>query len=146
MPAFMRNPAPLVEGDRRDRARHRTARRAPVGAALGRGDAALRGVVQPLTERSMLRDLERLSEGLRLADHPGESEAEDPLLGVSAARFEQRRRRPESRSLRAAELRRSRSTSIASPSTGDDGGLEQRGHVPAEPRHAGVEGVAGGCA
>jgi len=83
-PAFMRNPAPLSKAiDAIERGvEERSARLwAPrwVGAML-----LLRGVVQPLTERLMLRDLDRLAESVRLAEAPGETEAEDPVLGVSA--------------------------------------------------------------
>jgi hypothetical protein len=45
---------------------------------------ALRGVMQPLTERIALRNLEQLAEAMRLAEAPEQTEAEDPLLGVSA--------------------------------------------------------------
>ncbi len=39
LPSFIGKPAPLSQGDRRDRARHRTALAAHLGAALGRADA-----------------------------------------------------------------------------------------------------------
>ncbi len=84
MPAFMRNPAPLSQAvDAIERGVERRSARlwAPrwVGAML-----LLRGLVQPLTERGTLRRLEQLSESMRLAERPEETEAEDPLLGVSA--------------------------------------------------------------
>jgi NAD(P)-dependent dehydrogenase (short-subunit alcohol dehydrogenase family) len=82
MPAFMRNPAPLSKAIAAiERGIERRAARiwAPrwVGAAL-----LARGIFQPLSERMMLRDPERLREGRRLA---AEASAEDdPLLGVAA--------------------------------------------------------------
>ena len=83
MPAFMRNPAPLSKAiDAIERGIQTRAARvwAPrwVGPML-----VLRGLMQPLTERQMLRDLDRLSEGMRLAESASPLE-EDPLLGVSA--------------------------------------------------------------
>jgi hypothetical protein len=46
---------------------------------------ALRGLLQPLTERRLLREPERLAEAIRLADPASSSVAEqDPLLGVAA--------------------------------------------------------------
>jgi NAD(P)-dependent dehydrogenase (short-subunit alcohol dehydrogenase family) len=83
MPAFMRNPAPLSRAiDAIERGIERRAARvwAPrwVGAML-----ALRGLVQPLTERAALRDTSGLEEAIRLASSPEETEQEDPLLGVS---------------------------------------------------------------
>jgi hypothetical protein len=54
-----------------------------VGAIL-----LLRGLVQPLTEQIALRNLDRIGEGMRLADAPGQAEAEDPLLGVAARAIE----------------------------------------------------------
>jgi NAD(P)-dependent dehydrogenase (short-subunit alcohol dehydrogenase family) len=46
---------------------------------------ALRGLVQPLTERRVLSDPASLTEGMRLADPaPGEASEEDLLLGVAA--------------------------------------------------------------
>jgi hypothetical protein len=50
-----------------------------VGAML-----LLRGVMQPLTERMMLKDLDGLAETMRLAAAAEEAQAEDPVLGVSA--------------------------------------------------------------
>jgi hypothetical protein len=83
-PAFMRNPAPLSKAvDAIERGIERRAARiwAPrwVGAML-----VLRGITQPLTERLMFRDMDRLAESLRLVEEPEETQAEDPLLGVSA--------------------------------------------------------------
>jgi len=54
-----------------------------VGALL-----VARGVFQPLTERMMLRDLDRLREAVRLSAAQGEDE--DPLLGVSAKAIAER--------------------------------------------------------
>jgi NAD(P)-dependent dehydrogenase (short-subunit alcohol dehydrogenase family) len=85
MPSFMRNPAPLSKAiDAIERGIEQRAPRvwAPrwVGPML-----ILRGLLQPLTERQMLRESERLAEGIRLADPAsGETTAEDPLLGVAA--------------------------------------------------------------
>jgi NAD(P)-dependent dehydrogenase (short-subunit alcohol dehydrogenase family) len=83
-PAFLRNPAPLSTAiDAIERGIERRSARiwAPrwVGAML-----ALRGVMQPLSERAMLRNLDELAESMRLADAPEQTQAEDPLLGVSA--------------------------------------------------------------
>jgi NAD(P)-dependent dehydrogenase (short-subunit alcohol dehydrogenase family) len=83
-PAFMRNPAPLSKAiDAIERGIERRSARlwAPrwVGAML-----LLRGITQPLTERVMLRNLDRLAETVRLSEEPDETRAEDPLLGVSA--------------------------------------------------------------
>jgi NAD(P)-dependent dehydrogenase (short-subunit alcohol dehydrogenase family) len=83
-PLFLRNPAPLSTAiDAIERGIERRSPRiwAPrwVGAML-----ALRGVMQPLTERIALRNLEQLAEAMRLAEAPEQTEAEDPLLGVSA--------------------------------------------------------------
>jgi hypothetical protein len=88
LPAFMRNPAPLSSAiDAIERVIKRRSARlwAPrwVGAML-----LLRGLVQPLTEQLTRRNLDRLSEGMRLADTPGEAEAEDPVLGVAARAIE----------------------------------------------------------
>ena len=84
-PGFMRDPAPLGKAiDTIQRGIERRSARIWYprwsGAAI-----ALRGIFQPLLERRMLGELERLSEAMRLASeqHPGARE-EDPLLGVSA--------------------------------------------------------------
>jgi NAD(P)-dependent dehydrogenase (short-subunit alcohol dehydrogenase family) len=91
LPGFMRKPAPLSSAvDAIERGIERRAARlwAPrwVGAML-----LLRGLVQPFNERIALRDLERLAEGIRLSETSGEAEAEDPVLGVSAAAREPER-------------------------------------------------------
>jgi NAD(P)-dependent dehydrogenase (short-subunit alcohol dehydrogenase family) len=82
MPAFMRTPAPLSTAiDAIERGVERRSARvwAPrwVGAML-----LLRGVLQPLTERRMLRELDRVSEGMRLAEL--RDATADPTLGVAA--------------------------------------------------------------
>src|SRR5947209_2119572 len=83
-PAFLRNPAPLSSAvDAIERGIERRSARvwAPrwVGAAL-----ALRGLIQPLTERGLRREQDELSEALRLADPASGSVPEqDPLLGVA---------------------------------------------------------------
>jgi len=83
MPAFMRNPAPLSKAV--DAIEHGVERRssrvwAPrwIGAML-----ALRGVLQPLTERQMLREPSRLRAGIEAAQSSHETDAQDPLLGVA---------------------------------------------------------------
>jgi NAD(P)-dependent dehydrogenase (short-subunit alcohol dehydrogenase family) len=83
MPAFMRNPAPLPKAiDAIERGIEARAARlwAPrwVGAMM-----LMRGVLQPLSEWSTLRDMDRLQEGMRLAASPEEAAGGDPLLGVS---------------------------------------------------------------
>jgi NAD(P)-dependent dehydrogenase (short-subunit alcohol dehydrogenase family) len=83
-PALMRNPAPLSKAiDAIELGIERRSARvwAPrwVGAML-----ILRGLIQPITERIILKDLDKLAESMRLAEEPGETHAEDPILGVSA--------------------------------------------------------------
>ncbi len=83
MPSFMRNPAPLSKAiDAIERGIERRADRlwAPrwVGAML-----PLRGLLQPLTERRMLSEPERLRAGVRAAEAANEADAQDPLLGVA---------------------------------------------------------------
>ena len=84
-PGFLRNPAPLSSAvDAIERGIERRAARlwAPrwVGAAI-----ALRGIIQPLTERRILRDPAQLSEAMRLADPAsGNLPEQDPMLGISA--------------------------------------------------------------
>ena len=84
--AFMRDPAPLSKAiDAIERGIERRAARvwAPrwIGPLL-----ALRGVVQPLTERSLTRDPTELREAIRLVDPAsGELPEQDPALGVAAA-------------------------------------------------------------
>ena len=83
MPSFMRNPAPLSNAiDAIERGVERRADRvwAPrwVGAMI-----ALRGVLQPLTERQLQREPERLRAGIEAARASHEADAQDPLLGVA---------------------------------------------------------------
>ncbi|HEV3094416.1 MAG TPA: short-chain dehydrogenase/reductase [Solirubrobacteraceae bacterium] len=83
MPGFMRNPAPLSKAiDAIERGIERRSDRlwAPrwVGALI-----ALRGVLQPLTERQLLREPERLRAGIEAAQATHEADAQDPLLGVA---------------------------------------------------------------
>jgi NAD(P)-dependent dehydrogenase (short-subunit alcohol dehydrogenase family) len=84
-PGFLRNPAPLSSAvDAIELGIERRAARlwAPrwVGAAI-----ALRGIIQPLAERRILRDPATLSEAMRLADPAsGNLPEQDPLLGISA--------------------------------------------------------------
>ncbi len=83
-PGFVRNPAPLSSavdaierGIERRSARLWTPRW--VGAAI-----ALRGIIQPLAERRIMRDPAALSEAMRLADPASGNVPEaDPLLGVA---------------------------------------------------------------
>jgi NAD(P)-dependent dehydrogenase (short-subunit alcohol dehydrogenase family) len=83
-PGFIRNPAPLGKAiDAIERGIERRSARiwAPrwVGPML-----LLRGLLQPLTERLMLRERDHLAEGLRMAESSAESDGQDPLLGVAA--------------------------------------------------------------
>jgi NAD(P)-dependent dehydrogenase (short-subunit alcohol dehydrogenase family) len=84
-PSFIRNPAPVSKAiDAIERGIERRSARvwAPrwVGPMI-----ALRGLLQPLAERRLLREPERLAEAIRLADPASSSVAEqDPLLGVAA--------------------------------------------------------------
>jgi NAD(P)-dependent dehydrogenase (short-subunit alcohol dehydrogenase family) len=83
LPGFIRNPAPLSKAiDAIERGVERRSARvwAPrwVGPML-----ALRGLIQPLTERQMLSEPEALAEGVRLAAAEDTSTV-DPLLGVAA--------------------------------------------------------------
>jgi NAD(P)-dependent dehydrogenase (short-subunit alcohol dehydrogenase family) len=84
LPGFIRNPAPLSKAiDAIERGIERRSARvwAPrwIGPML-----ALRGILQPLTERQALGDSEKLSEAMRVAAESQESADDDPLLGVAA--------------------------------------------------------------
>jgi NAD(P)-dependent dehydrogenase (short-subunit alcohol dehydrogenase family) len=85
-PGFIRNPIPLSRAvDAIERGIERRSARvwAPrwIGPLL-----ALRGVVQPLTERSLMRDPTELREAIRVVDPAsGELPEQDPALGVAAA-------------------------------------------------------------
>jgi NAD(P)-dependent dehydrogenase (short-subunit alcohol dehydrogenase family) len=83
MPAFMRNPAPLSKAiDAIERGIEERVDRlwAPrwVGAMI-----ALRGLLQPLTERQLQREPERLRAGIQAAEATNEVDDQDPLLGVA---------------------------------------------------------------
>ncbi|MBA3808457.1 MAG: SDR family NAD(P)-dependent oxidoreductase [Solirubrobacterales bacterium] len=88
MPSFMRNPAPLSKAvDAIERGVEERAARvwAPrwVGAML-----ALRGILQPLTERAAAKDHAELAEVMRTAESSGEAERQDSLLGVATQALE----------------------------------------------------------
>ncbi|HEX4564391.1 MAG TPA: short-chain dehydrogenase/reductase [Solirubrobacteraceae bacterium] len=94
-PGFIRNPIPLARAiDAIERGVERRSARvwAPrwVGPLM-----ALRGLTQPLTERSLLRDHAELREAIRLVDPAsGELPEQDPTLGVAAAALTQPERTP----------------------------------------------------
>jgi NAD(P)-dependent dehydrogenase (short-subunit alcohol dehydrogenase family) len=82
-PAFLTKPAPVSRAvDAIERGIERRAARlwSPgwIGAML-----AARGLVQPLTERRMLRDQDSLRESMRAAEASQETSKQDPLLGVA---------------------------------------------------------------
>jgi NAD(P)-dependent dehydrogenase (short-subunit alcohol dehydrogenase family) len=84
LPGFIRNPAPLSKAiDAIERGIERRSARvwAPrwVGPML-----ALRGILQPLTERQAAADPTQLNEAMRLADEANRAGEQDPLLGVAA--------------------------------------------------------------
>jgi NAD(P)-dependent dehydrogenase (short-subunit alcohol dehydrogenase family) len=84
MPGFLRNPAPVSKAiDAIERGIERRSARvwAPrwIGPML-----ALRGVLQPLTEKRTLSDMGRLREAVRVAETSNESDGADPVLGVAA--------------------------------------------------------------
>jgi NAD(P)-dependent dehydrogenase (short-subunit alcohol dehydrogenase family) len=84
LPAFIRNPAPLSKAiDAIERGIERRSARvwAPrwVGPML-----ALRGILQPLTERQSAADTTQLNEAMRLADEANRAGGQDPLLGIAA--------------------------------------------------------------
>jgi NAD(P)-dependent dehydrogenase (short-subunit alcohol dehydrogenase family) len=83
LPSFVTSPAPLSKAvDAIERGIERRTDRlwAPrwVGAML-----VLRGIMQPLTERQVGREPERLREAMRAAEAAHESDAQDPMLGVA---------------------------------------------------------------
>jgi NAD(P)-dependent dehydrogenase (short-subunit alcohol dehydrogenase family) len=85
IPGFIRNPAPLVKAiDAIERGVQR--RSARVWAPRWVGPMfALRGMLQPLVERRVLSEPERVAEAIRLADPASGAVAEqDPILGVAA--------------------------------------------------------------
>jgi NAD(P)-dependent dehydrogenase (short-subunit alcohol dehydrogenase family) len=82
LPSFMR-PAPLSKAiDAIERGVEERASRLWVPRWIG-AMLLLRGIVQPLTERQMLREPERLRAGLDAAASSHEADSQDPLLGVA---------------------------------------------------------------
>jgi NAD(P)-dependent dehydrogenase (short-subunit alcohol dehydrogenase family) len=84
LPGFMAKPAPLsIAIDAIERGVSKRSARvwAPrwIGPML-----LLRGLLQPLTERQALSDMESLRENVRLAESSDEAETMDPVLGVAA--------------------------------------------------------------
>jgi len=82
-PAFLTKPAPVSKAvDAIEQGIERRAARvwSPrwIGAML-----TLRGLIQPLTERRMLRDPDSLRESMRAAEASQETSKQDPLLGVA---------------------------------------------------------------
>jgi NAD(P)-dependent dehydrogenase (short-subunit alcohol dehydrogenase family) len=83
VPSFLRKPAPLSKAvDVIEQGIERRADRlwAPrwVGTML-----LLRGLLQPLTERQIGREPDRLREGIRAAEAAHEADAQDPVFGVA---------------------------------------------------------------
>jgi NAD(P)-dependent dehydrogenase (short-subunit alcohol dehydrogenase family) len=83
LPSFMRNPIPLPQAI--DAIEHGIERRASrlwaphwIGPML-----ALRGIVQPLTERRMLGEPDLMTEAIHIAASSHETDTQDPLLGVA---------------------------------------------------------------
>ncbi len=94
LPGFMRNPAPLSKAiDAIERGISRRSARvwSPrwIGPLL-----AVRGVLQPLTERHALRNIDALRADVRIAESSEEAETMDPLLGVAAEALPERQRTP----------------------------------------------------
>ncbi len=82
-PGFISNPAPISKAiDAIERGIERRSARlwAPrwVGPMI-----VLRGLIQPLSERQMLRDEQRLRESISAAETSRETATQDPLLGVA---------------------------------------------------------------
>jgi NAD(P)-dependent dehydrogenase (short-subunit alcohol dehydrogenase family) len=84
LPGFMVKPAPLsIAIDAIERGVSK--RSARVWAPRWIGPMLyLRGLLQPLSERQALSDMEGLRESVRLAETSAESETMDPVLGVAA--------------------------------------------------------------
>jgi NAD(P)-dependent dehydrogenase (short-subunit alcohol dehydrogenase family) len=85
MPSFMRNPAPLskaIDAIERGVANRSARVWAPrwIGPML-----ALRGLLQPLTERRALANMSHLANGVKMAEEAAETNTHDPVLGVAAA-------------------------------------------------------------
>jgi NAD(P)-dependent dehydrogenase (short-subunit alcohol dehydrogenase family) len=84
LPGFIRNPAPLSKAiDAIERGIERRSARVWSPRWIG-PMLALRGILQPLTERQALGDSAQLSEAMRVAAESNESSDHDPLLGVAA--------------------------------------------------------------
>jgi NAD(P)-dependent dehydrogenase (short-subunit alcohol dehydrogenase family) len=97
-PGFIRNPIPLPRAiDAIERGIER--RSARVWAPRWIGPLiTLRGLMQPFTERSLLREPEKLREAIRLADPAsGEVPEQDPVLGVAGSVLTPPARTPVSR-------------------------------------------------
>ena len=74
-----------LEGDRRDRARHRAALGACLGAALGRSDDRAARAAATAGRTARASEPERMAEAIRLADPASDAVVnQDPLLGVAA--------------------------------------------------------------
>ncbi|HXB14731.1 MAG TPA: short-chain dehydrogenase/reductase [Solirubrobacteraceae bacterium] len=94
LPGFMRNPAPLSKAiDAIERGISRRSARvwSPrwIGPLL-----AVRGLLQPLTERQALRNIDALRADVRIAESSEEAETMDPLLGVAAEALPERQPTP----------------------------------------------------
>jgi NAD(P)-dependent dehydrogenase (short-subunit alcohol dehydrogenase family) len=88
MPGFMRNPAPLSKAiDAIERGIERRSARVWYPRWVG-PMLLLRGALQPLTEWRTLKDMALLSESMRLAESSGETQSQDPILGVSPQALE----------------------------------------------------------
>jgi NAD(P)-dependent dehydrogenase (short-subunit alcohol dehydrogenase family) len=90
LPGFMRNPAPLgkaIDAVERGISRRSARLWSPrwIGPLL-----AVRGVLQPLTERQALRKMDALREDVRISESSDESEMMDPVLGVAANALEEK--------------------------------------------------------
>lgn len=85
LPSFIRNPAPVSKAiDAIEQGIERRSARVLYPRWIA-PMLVLRGLLQPLTERRMLAEADRLAEGIRLADPASSGAAEeDPLLGVAA--------------------------------------------------------------
>ncbi|MGA9314614.1 MAG: SDR family NAD(P)-dependent oxidoreductase, partial [Solirubrobacteraceae bacterium] len=82
-PSFLTKPAPVSKAvDAIEQGIERRAARlwSPrwIGAMI-----AMRGLIQPLTERRLLRDQDGLRESIRAAETSQETSKQDPLLGVA---------------------------------------------------------------
>ncbi len=82
-PSFLTKPAPISKAvDAIEQGIERRAARLWSPRWIGAMIAA-RGLIQPLTERRMLRDPDSLRESMRAAEASQESSKQDPLLGVA---------------------------------------------------------------